>query len=62
MQICRVYRCQIGGAKSKETRHSTVTVGVDGILQLNSPMSLFSQCHCFHIAYMCMNVHTCIVM
>ena len=26
-------RCRIGGAKSKETRYSTITVGFDRILQ-----------------------------
>ena len=36
----------IGGAKSKETRYSTVTVGFDRTLQLNSPTFANKEAKC----------------
>ena len=36
-QATKKLGCRIGGAKSKETRNSTVTVGFDTVLQLTVP-------------------------
>ena len=41
----------IGGAKSKETRYSTVTVGFDRTLQLNSPTFANKEAKCRRVGY-----------